>query len=80
MNVGAWPGSVPLYRAWRIALVDEVVAASARPDEAFTWITSVSANATDADMQNTNYPWSKSMGFDTLDAKLASALTKILQG
>lgn len=33
------PASVSTYRQWRLALVDEVVATSARPDEAFAWIT-----------------------------------------
>lgn len=39
--MGNWPASVIAHRLWRLLLFDEVVVASARPDEAFTWITVV---------------------------------------
>ena len=67
-----------MYRTWRIKLVDEVVAASARPDDAFRWITSVNERATDADLQDVRFPWMQPTGFEPLDAKLAAALTKII--
>ena len=69
-----------MYCTWRIKLVDEVVAASARPDDAFRWITSVNERATDADLQDVRFPWMQPLEFETLDAKLAAALTKIISG
>ena len=62
------------YRNWRIRVRDAVTAASAKPDAAFKWIERV---------------WEESMALDTLadsgafttlDAKLMSALTNVVDG
>ena len=44
INVEPWPSTIAIYRSWRLKLIDEVVAASARPDVAFTWIRAVKQN------------------------------------
>jgi len=82
INLGPWPQNVASYRHWRLSVVDEVVAASARPDAAFNWIAAVNS-ATDADLSDANFPQvagRRRAGFETLDAKLSAALTKILSG
>ena len=61
ITVGNWPATVAAYRLWRLALVDEVVAASARPDDAFTWITAVAEGAKVDDLNNTNFPYTRPM-------------------
>lgn len=45
-KAGNWLASVSAYRQWRLALADEVLAASARPDEALAWITAVWSTTT----------------------------------
>lgn len=80
VKIGPWPANVPAYNKWRLIVVDEVVAASARPDDAFAWISAVREGTTHEDLQSTDYPFRKQMGFETLDAKLSSALSKILNG
>ena len=60
--------------------MDEVVAASARPDEAFTWITSVTEGVDPDRLQDANYPYERPMNFGTLDAKLSSAMSRIVTG
>ena len=80
IKIGPWPGNVPTYTNWRLAVVDEVVAASSRPDEAFTWISAVRESATMDELQKANFPFSRPMGFETLDAKLSSALSSIITG
>ena len=61
-------------------MVDEVVAASARPDLAFTWIQAVTDKATFECFARSSYPFGPTDTFGTLDAKLAAALAKILNG
>ena len=43
-------------------------------------MTSVNEKATDANLQDVRFPWTQPMGFETLDAKLAAALAKIIMG
>jgi len=80
VNTGPWPANVPAYTNWRLNLVDEVVSESSRPDDAFAWISAVKGTANHDDLQRANYPFSKPIGFETLDAKLASALSRIISG
>ena len=54
-------------------LIDEVVAASAKPQRAFDWIVEVSHHTTSYDILR-----EPGDDFATLDAKLASALTHIV--
>ena len=67
----AWPKPAS-YRQWRMNLVDEIVAASARPKRAFEWVLEV---------QRTGIAYDEiaEAGDDmaTLDAKLSSALAHV---
>lgn len=78
INAGNWPASLSAYRQWRLVLVGEVVAASARPDEAFTCITAVNDGAPQGSFADSNYPWPYPVGSETLGAKLSSALSRIV--
>ena len=62
------------YRNWRIKVREAVCAASDRPDDAFTWISRVWEPA--VTIEELKEPGT----FLTLDAKLLSALTNIIQG
>ena len=62
------------YRNWRIKVREAVCAASDRPDDAFTWISRVWEP--DVTIEELKDPGT----FLTLDAKLLSALTNIIQG
>ena len=63
------------FRAWRVALRDEVVAASGRGDAAFAWIQLVEhPNATSVALAVSG---SK---FQSIDLKLKAALAKIAHG
>ena len=57
------------YRAWRAAIRSQVPAASGRGEAAFQWV--MAAEQPDALFEN----FQDSAGFDSLDAKLAAALT-----
>jgi hypothetical protein len=61
------------FRAWKVALREEVSAASGSPDEGFRWIHKVESVAT-RDVLADPSP------FHTLDVKLTAALTKICKG
>ena len=76
---GNWPSTIAVFRRWKLALVDEVTAASARPDRAFAWIQAVDKAKFD-ELAKSYYPFEQTEAFGTLDAKLAAALTNILQG
>lgn len=80
IKIGPWPANVPTYAEWRLVVIDEVVAASARPDDAFTWISSVKEGTSHEELQSTDFPFRRPMGFEALDAKLSSALSKNLSG
>lgn len=67
-------------RQWRLALVDAVVAASARPGDACVWITAGTDGFADKLLADINFPWRHPMGFNTLDAKLSLALSKMVVG
>ena len=62
------------YRSWRSAVRTEVTAASGRGEVAFLWVKRTEGPATTFD------DFRDSEGFDSLDAKLAAALTKIATG
>ena len=62
------------YRNWRIRVRDAVVAASDKPDKAFEWLSRV----WEADMKEETLRDPE--GFTTLDAKILSALSNILEG
>ena len=62
------------YRNWRIHVREAVVAASAQPDLAFDWLSAV------WDKDTTEETLRDPKGFVTLDAKVLSAITKILEG
>ena len=73
VKLPGWP-QPETYRNWRIKVRDAVVAASAKPDEAFKWISETwKDNQTLAALEKPSI-------FPTLDAKLLSALTNILTG
>ena len=62
------------YRNWRIRVREAVVAASDSPDKAHLWINKVwEKDMTEAELRDPE-------GFSTLDAKIMSALTNILEG
>jgi hypothetical protein len=71
IRVTAWPKPAS-YRQWRMNLVDEIVAASARPKRAFEWILEVQC-------PGIAYDELAEPGDDmaTLDAKLSSALAHV---
>ena len=62
------------YRNWRIRVREAVVAASAQPDLAFDWLSTV------WDKDTTEETLRDPKGFVTLDAKVLSAITNILEG
>ena len=62
------------YRNWRIRVRDAVTAASSKPDEAFKWVEEVWAET--KVIENL----ADSGKFATLDAKLMSALTNVIDG
>ena len=62
------------YRNWRLRVREAVVAASDRPDEAFEWLSEVWKEGTTEEMLR------DSSGFATLDAKIHSAITNVLEG
>ena len=62
------------YRNWRIRVREAVVAASAQPDLAFDWLSAV------WDKDTTEETLRDPKGFVTLDAKVLSAITNILEG
>ena len=62
------------YRNWRLRVREAVVAASDRPDDAFTWLSKVwEKDVKEEDLRDPE-------GFVTLDAKVLSAVTNILEG
>ena len=63
------------FRAWRVALRDEVVAASGRGDAAFAWIQLV--EHPDATSEALAVSGNK---FQSIDLKLKAALAKIAHG
>jgi hypothetical protein len=75
INLGHWPSSVPAYNNWRLSVVDEVVAASARPDEAFTWIASVRDASLD-DLQRANFPYTRNLGFETFGCQAFGSIVQ----
>ena len=64
----------PQYRDWRATLRTDCTAASGRGEKAFLWV--VKAESNDASFDALH----DSEGLDSLDAKLASALTKAAKG
>ena len=62
------------YRNWRLRVREAVVAASDRPDEAFEWLSEVWKEGTTEEMLR------DPSGFTTLDAKIHSAITNVLEG
>ena len=62
------------YRNWRLRVRKAVLAASNKPDHAFNWLSKVWGKETKVDdLRDTD-------GFATLDAKVLSAVTNILEG
>ena len=62
------------YRNWRLRVREAVVAASNKPDHAFKWLSKVWDKDTKIDdLRDTE-------GFPTLDAKVLSAITNVLEG
>ena len=73
INVPSYP-QPQQYRSWRAAVRSEITAASGRGEVAFKWIVKTEKVETTFDeLRNSD-------GFDSLDAKLAAALTKIATG
>ena len=73
VKLPGWP-QPETYRNWRIKVRDAVVAASAKPEDAFAWISETwKDNQTLAALEKPSI-------FPTLYAKLLSALTNILTG
>ena len=62
------------YRNWRIRVREAVVAASDKPDMAFEWLSKVWAK------ESTEEQLRDPEGFVTLDAKVLSAITNVLEG
>ena len=62
------------YRNWRIRVREAVVAASDKLDMAFEWLSKVSAK------ESTEEQLRDPEGFVTLDAKVLSAITNVLEG
>ncbi|CAE7305654.1 Otud3, partial [Symbiodinium microadriaticum] len=62
------------YRNWRLRVREAVVAASDRPDEALEWLCEVCKESTTEEMLR------DPSGFTTLDAKIHSAITYVLEG
>jgi len=81
INLSAWPQPTK-YRAWRMMLVEEVVAASTTPDAAFKWIKHTNKEGIiHDDLQKSYVPFSGPTNFfGTLDAQLAAALTRVATG
>ena len=61
------------YRNWRLHAREAVVAASDRPDEAFEWFEVWKEDTTEEYLRDPK-------GFTTLDAKILSAITNVLEG
>ncbi len=79
VDIPAWPKPAH-YRAWRLGAVESVAAASATPDQAFSWMLEI--DGPDASFDRlASADWTDGFGiqidFGTLDAKLGSALTKV---
>ena len=64
----------PGFRAWKMALRDEIAGASGSPQEAFAWILKVEKPGI------TSEELGDSENFPSLDAKLAAALSRIASG
>jgi hypothetical protein len=64
--------SATQYRAWKIAVRNEVMAASGRGDELFAWICAPEGPKT------TFAQFADSNGYGSLDVKIASAIAKIV--
>ena len=62
------------YRDWKIKVRDNIAAASAKPDEARTWVGKVYRDSQTIDALD------DSDGFATLDAKLLASLTNCAEG
>ena len=62
------------YRNWRIKTREAVVAASTKPDEAFRWVNEAWKEGQSLEALRKVEP------FNTLDAKLMSALTNVITG
>ena len=62
------------YRNWRVRIREAVVAASDKPDMAFEWLSKVWAK------ESTEEQLRDPEGFVTLDAKVLSAITNVLEG
>ena len=78
INIKEWPRNVGSYRDWKLSVVDEIAASSTNPSQAVLWITSMK-KATYEDLADSGFPDFED-AFETLDAKLSSALTRILKG
>ena len=65
--------SVAKFRTWKTHLRKEVAGASGRPQKAFAWICEVDKAESIEDLVDSG-------DFETLDAKLAADLGKILHG
>ena len=61
------------YRNWRLRVREAVVAASDRPNESFEWLSEVWNETTTEEMLR------DPGGFTTLDAKILSAITNVLE-
>ena len=65
---------VTQFRSWKMSFKKEVASASGRPDEAFIWITEIEEALSVEDLQISGSGW------ETLDAKIAAGLAKIISG
>ncbi len=75
VDVAGWP-KPGNFRVWRMSLTDKVVAAAARPQTAFRWITMLNKSGVSyEEMADTSFE--SRVSFATLDAKLSSALTSV---
>ncbi len=80
VDIPTWP-KPSHYRSWRLNVVESVVAASAVPDQALSWMLEVDADAVTFERLASSEVFNQAgshFDFGTLDAKLGSALTKVL--
>ena len=66
--------NAPGFRAWKLSLRDEISGASGAPDVAFAWVVKVEKQGI------TMEELGDREAFPSLDAKLAAALSRTLQG
>ncbi len=78
VDIPTWP-KPSHYRSWRLNVVEQAVAASTVPDQAFSWMLEVDADGVTFEKQASSAAFNQAgshFDFGTLYAKLGSTLTK----